>query len=110
MCRSLRLSVHGRAHGSLLGAHLAFNLGGWLGGAIVGTLHTFAPSLTRSMLHFPRLQPLTFGFWSSGIGLLALGYGFGNEGLAIAGWSLLVRGRWAVQISRLGASNVAKEG
>ncbi len=33
-------------YGSLLGAHLALNLGGWFGTAIIGTLHTFFPSLT----------------------------------------------------------------
>lgn len=89
----LMLALHVKwAHGSALGAHLAFNLGGWLGGAIVGTLHTFAPSLTRTRLHFPRLQPVTFGFWSGGVGSLAVGYGFGSEGLAIAGWSLLAIG------------------
>src|SRR6185503_174310 len=36
------------SHGSLLGAHLALNIAGWLGTAIVGTLHTFFPSLTAT--------------------------------------------------------------
>lgn len=44
------------SHGSLLGAHLAFNLAGWLGTAIVGTLHTFFPSLTHTRLRHPRLR------------------------------------------------------
>ncbi|MGH2869400.1 MAG: hypothetical protein ACRDNK_17785, partial [Solirubrobacteraceae bacterium] len=43
-------------HGSLLGAHLALTLGGWLGTAIIGTLHTFFPSLTATPLRHPRLQ------------------------------------------------------
>lgn len=80
------------SHGSLLGAHLAFNLGGWLGGAIVGTLHTFAPSLTQTRLRFPRFQVFTFAFWTAGCGVLALGFGFGSEALVILGWSLLIGG------------------
>jgi hypothetical protein len=46
--------------GSMLGAHLALNLVGWLGMAIVGTLHTFFPSLTQTRLRFPVLQGPTF--------------------------------------------------
>lgn len=80
------------AHGSLLGAHLACNLAGWLGGAIVGTLHTFAPSLTQTRLRFARLQPVTFAAWSAGTLALALGYGFGSGDLVTAGWLLLICG------------------
>jgi hypothetical protein len=40
--------------GSLLGAHMALNLAGWFGTAIVGTLHTFFPSLTQTHLRFAR--------------------------------------------------------
>lgn len=87
----LALNV-GWSHGSLLGAHLAFNLGGWLGGAIVGTLHTFGPSLTQTQLRFPRLQPVTFGIWSVGCGVLALAYAFGAGDLVVAGWTLLTAG------------------
>ncbi len=77
------------SHGNLLGAHMALNLGGWFGAAIVGTLHTFFPSLTRSRLRFPRLQMPTFVAWVGGIAALAGGYGFSFDGLAVLGWALL---------------------
>jgi nitrite reductase (NO-forming) len=77
-------------HGNLLAAHMALNLGGWFGTAIVGTLHTFFPSLTQSRLWAPRLQGPTFSVWIAGIGGLALGYGFSVDGLAVAGWLLLL--------------------
>ena len=76
-------------HGNLLGAHLALNLGGWFGGAIVGTLHTFYPSLTRTQLRFPRLQPPTFVAWGAGVAGLGLGYGFALPWLAVVGWVVL---------------------
>lgn len=73
--------------GSLLGAHLALNLGGWLGMAILGTLHTFFPSLTQTQLRFPALQGPTFTLWLLGVGLLALGATFTAASLIAAGWS-----------------------
>lgn len=76
-------------HGDLLGAHMALNLAGWFGAAIVGTLHTFYPSLTRTQLRFPRLQGSTFAAWGAGVLGLALGYGFALAWLATAGWVLL---------------------
>jgi hypothetical protein len=97
------------SHGSLLGAHLAFNLCGWLGGAIVGTLHTFAPSLTQTMLRFPRLQPVTFGFWSGGIGSMALGYAFGSGDLVIVGWSLLTLGAGLLAVNLLASALAAEQ-
>ncbi len=75
------------AHGYLTGAHMALNLGGWFGAAIVGTLHTFYPTLTRTRLRFPRLQPPAFLLWTIGIGALAIGYGFALEPLVQAGWA-----------------------
>lgn len=93
-------------HGSLLGAHLAFNLGGWLGGAIVGTLHTFFPSLTRTMLRFPRLQTWTFLLWSAGVGVLATGYAAGQGGLVETGWALLLLASGTLSVN-LVASAVA---
>lgn len=77
-------------HGNLLGAHMALNLGGWFGTAIVGTLHTFYPSLTGSRLRFPRLQLPTFAAWAAGIAALTVGYGFSVEAPALAGWLLLL--------------------
>jgi len=73
-------------HGSLLGAHLALNLGGWFGTAIVGTLHTFFPSLTQTQLRHPRLQGPTFWLWLVGIALLATGAAFDSRGLVTLGW------------------------
>ncbi len=77
------------SHGHLLGAHMVLNLAGWFGAAIVGTLHTFYPSLTQTMLRFPRLQPVTFWLWCAGVGGLAVGYAWAIEPLAILGWIVL---------------------
>ncbi|MEO8091501.1 MAG: hypothetical protein ABI726_02180 [bacterium] len=76
-------------HGDLLGAHMALNLAGWFGTAILGTLHTFYPSLARTTLRFPRLEPRTFGAWVVGVVALATGYGWAVGPLAIAGWIAL---------------------
>jgi nitrite reductase (NO-forming) len=72
-------------HGSLLGAHLALNLLGWFGTAIVGTLHTFFPSLTHTQLRFPRLQGPTFALWLLGVGQLALGAAFAVDAIVVLG-------------------------
>jgi nitrite reductase (NO-forming) len=72
--------------GSLLGAHLALNLGGWLGTAIVGTLHTFFPSLTGTRLRFPRLQGPTFVLWLLGVAALAVGAAYDVAALVALGW------------------------
>ncbi|HMX70589.1 MAG TPA: hypothetical protein PKA56_02415 [Solirubrobacterales bacterium] len=97
-------------YGSLLGAHLAFNLGGWLGGAIVGTLHTFFPSLTRTGLRFGRLQPLTFLLWSAGVGSLAIGYGAGEEPLVLAGWALLLLASGSLSVNLVASAVAAPAG
>ncbi len=76
-------------HGSLLGAHLALNLAGWLGTAIVGTLHTFFPSLTQSRLIHERLQGPTFFAWIGGAAGLAAGAAFSLDPLTVAGWLAL---------------------
>lgn len=73
--------------GSLLGAHMTLNLAGWFGTAIVGTLHTFFPSLTQTQLRFPRLQRHTFACWTLGTAALAAGYGLAAEPLVLAGWT-----------------------
>jgi nitrite reductase (NO-forming) len=75
--------------GSLLGAHMALNLAGWFGTAIVGTLHTFFPSLTQTRLAFARLQLPTFAAWTSGTAALAAGYALAVGPLVIAGWAVL---------------------
>lgn len=76
-------------HGSLLGAHLTLNVAGWLGTAIVGTLHTFYPSLTGTRLRFARLQGPTLILWLLGVLTLALGLAFATDLLAILGWLAL---------------------
>lgn len=73
-------------HGSLLGAHLALNLGGWMGAAIVGTLHTFFPSLTQTRLRHPRLQGPTFWLWLLGIAGLAAGAAYASRWLLAVAW------------------------
>lgn len=80
----------GWSHGYLTGAHMALNLGGWFGAAIVGTLHTFYPTLTRTRLRFPRLQPPAFWLWCGGVAVLAGGYAFGGHWPVAAGWLLLI--------------------
>lgn len=77
-------------HGSLLGAHVVLNLGGWFGTAIVGTLHTFYPSLTGTRLRWARLQLPTYLAWCAGIALLAASAAFNLDGGAAAGWALLL--------------------
>ena len=73
-------------HGSLLGAHLALNIAGWLGTAIVGTLHTFFPSLTATQLCHPRLQGPTLVLWLLGVGELALAASLAIDPLAAVAW------------------------
>jgi nitrite reductase (NO-forming) len=73
-------------HGSLLGAHLALNIAGWLGTAIVGTLHTFFPSLTATQLRYARLQGPTLGLWLLGVLELALAAAFAVDALAAVAW------------------------
>jgi nitrite reductase (NO-forming) len=75
--------------GYLLGAHVVLNLAGWFGTAIVGTLHTFFPSLTQTRLRFPALQRPTFASWTAGSAALATGFGFAAAPLVIVGWTAL---------------------
>jgi nitrite reductase (NO-forming) len=88
------LLAHGTpwAHGDLFAAHMALNLAGWFGAAIVGTLHTFYPSLTQTQLRYPRLQGATFLAWTAGVAALAVGYGWAIDPLAVAGWLALCLG------------------
>lgn len=76
--------------GDLLGAHLAFTLVGWLGTAIIGTLHTFFPSLTQTQLRYPSLQRATYALWSLGVAELATGAAFAGQGVVVAAWSDLL--------------------
>jgi nitrite reductase (NO-forming) len=88
------LLAHGTpwTHGDLLGAHMSLNLAGWFGGSIVGTLHTFFPSLTQTQLRRPRLQSLAFVAWTAGVAALAIGYAWALDPVAIAGWLALCAG------------------
>lgn len=95
-------------YGSLLGAHMTLNVAGWFGAAIVGTLHTFYPSLTGTHLRFPRLQPPTFAAWVVGVLLLAGGYGFGVDAAVVAGWGALAAGA-ALLAANLAASALGAE-
>ena len=77
-------------HGDLLATHISLNLAGWFGAAIVGTLHTFFPSLTQTELRFPALQGPTWLAWLTGVAALAVGYGWSAEGVSSAGWLMLL--------------------
>ena len=66
---------------------MTLNLAGWFGTAIVGTLHTFFPSLTQTHLRFAALQRPTFACWTLGTAALATGYGLGAGPLVLAGWT-----------------------
>lgn len=74
------------SYGSLLGAHLALNLAGWLGTAIVGTLQTFFPSLTGTQLRLPRLQGPTLVLWLVGVAEMALGAAFASYPALVGAW------------------------
>lgn len=86
-------------HGDLLAAHMALNLAGWFGAAIVGTLHTFYPSLTQTQLRYPRLQDVALAGWVGGVLCLALGYGWDLGWPAVAGWLLLVVAALALAVN-----------
>ncbi|HEY0318884.1 MAG TPA: hypothetical protein VGC49_11415 [Solirubrobacterales bacterium] len=98
------LLAHGTpwVHGDLLASHMALNLGGWFGGAIVGTLHTFYPSLTQTRLRYPRLQGVAFAAWTGGVAALAVGYGWSLDPLAVAGWLALCLGALALLVNVAG--------
>lgn len=93
--------------GSLLGAHLTLNVAGWFGTAIVGTLHTFYPSLTQTRLRFPRLQSPAFSAWVLGTVALAGGYGLDTSWLAVAGWVGLMLGGALLAVNLLASTRHA---
>lgn len=96
-------------HGSLLGAHLALNLLGWLGTAIIGTLHTFYPSLTHGLLKHPRLQGPTFCFWLGGVALLALGEAFGLDALGVLGWVAMTIAAGLLTVNIVASARAAQD-
>lgn len=95
------------SHGSLLGAHLTLNVAGWLGTAIVGTLHTFLPSLAATKLRFERLQAPTFALWLAGVVLLAVGAAFSSDAVVIVAWAALATGAAALVINIVGSVRTA---
>lgn len=94
-------------HGDLLAAHVALNVGGWFGAAIVGTLHTFYPSLTRTELPRPALELLALPLWLAGIVALAAGYAWAWEPLATAGWAALLAAALALAVNSAGCLRAA---
>lgn len=77
-------------HGSLTAAHITCNVLGWLGGAIVGTLHTLHPTLHNTQLARPQLEGRTFVCWNAGVVALACGFAFTLRGVVVVGWVLLL--------------------
>jgi nitrite reductase (NO-forming) len=57
----------------LLTAHVCLNLLGWFGTSIVGTLHTFFPSLVNERLAWPGMERVVYALWTVGVVLLAVG-------------------------------------
>lgn len=96
------------SHGSLLSAHLALNLAGWLGTAIVGTLHTFFPSLTHGRLVHERLQGPTFYAWCGGAAALAVGAAFDVTALNAAGWAALATGALLLAVNIIASARAAE--
>jgi hypothetical protein len=72
-------------HGDLLSAHVTLTVLGWLGTAIVGSLHTFFPTLSGRRLARARLEGPTFMAWTLGVACLATGYLFALGPLAALG-------------------------
>ncbi len=95
------------SHGDQLGAHLALTLAGWLGTAIIGTLHAFFPSLTQTQLRYPRLQRMTYILWLVGVAELALGAGFAQRAVLAAGWTDLLAAAALVCANLLGCLRAA---
>src|SRR5690606_33257490 len=86
-------------HGILLGAHVTLNLGGWFGGASVGTRHPLYPSLTRVELPRPELARWTGALWVGGVAALAIGYAWAVDPLALGGWLALALGALTLTVN-----------
>ncbi len=87
---ALAAGAAGERVGELLQAHMTLNLIGWFGTAIVGTLHTFFPSLTGAALPWANLQKATFYSWVTGAALLASGFALSLGYIILSGLALLV--------------------
>ncbi|MCU0257516.1 MAG: hypothetical protein MUF56_00640 [Solirubrobacteraceae bacterium] len=95
--------------GSLLGAHLALNLGGWFGLTIAGTLHTFYPSLTGTRLRWARLEEPAFWTWAPGVVLLSAGAAWNSDALGIAGWALLTLAGALIAVNLIASARAATQ-
>lgn len=71
--------------GDGVAAHVTLNVVGWLGTAIVGTVHTFVPSMVGGRLARPALQRPTFRWWVAGVTALSGGWLLDVSVLAVAG-------------------------
>ena len=80
------------APGDLLSAHVVLTVLGWLGTAIVGSLHTLFPTLSGRRLAFARLEGPTFACWTLGAASLATGYLLSAAPLAATGAARAERG------------------
>lgn len=74
----------------LLSAHMTLNVMGWFGTAIVGTLHTFFPSLCGTGPWPVRRQQVTYVLWVAGIALTAAAFALGVNAFVLAGIGLLL--------------------
>lgn len=99
----------GWTYGSLLGAHLVLNLGGWFGTTIIGTLHTFYPSLAGTLLRRPRLQAPTFIAWTAGIVVLAVSAASDLQAGGALGWALLLAASLMLAVNLLGSALAATQ-
>lgn len=96
-------------YGSLLGAHLVLNLGGWFGTSVIGTLHTFYPSLTGTVLRHPRLQAPTFIAWTAGVVVLAVSAAFDLQAGGVIGWTLLLTASILLAVNLIGSARTATQ-
>jgi nitrite reductase (NO-forming) len=87
------------AGGDPVAAHVLLNAGGWFGSAIIGTLHTFWPSLTGTRLARPELQGPAFRAWTAGIVLAAAGALAGYAAVAVTGWALMAAAAAALLVN-----------
>ncbi len=99
----------GARSGDLLAAHLSLNLIGWLGTAIVGTLHTFYPSLSGAGLWRPGLQAKTFYLWVLGTASLAVGFGLSLHLLIVVGVALIIAAGALLTLNIVGSYRAATE-
>jgi nitrite reductase (NO-forming) len=95
--------------GSLLGAHLALNLGGWFGLTIAGTLHTFYPSLTGTRLRWAGLEQPCYLAWTLGVLALAAGAAWNSDPLGVAGWAALTVAGGLVAANLLASARAATQ-